>query len=73
MEVFKVWLGDYGLVVRQDCLDVGGNRTLYSVNKVDIEVKDIELVDCCLTKAEVAEINFFEALTEGEALTKVTK
>jgi hypothetical protein len=72
MEVFKIWLGDYGLVARQDCLDVGGNRTLFSVNKVDIEIRGIGLVDCCLTKAEA------EALVEAATLNenpvaKVTK
>lgn len=52
MEVFKLWLGDYGLVTSEDCLDVEGNRTLFSVRKLNRQGKETALVDCCLTKAE---------------------
>ena len=67
MEVFRIWLGDYGLVTRQDCLDVEGNRTLFSVRKLNRQGKETELVDCCLTKAEAA------GILEMVRLAKVTK
>jgi ethanolamine utilization protein EutP (predicted NTPase) len=45
---------------------------LFSVNKVDIEMRGIGLVDCCLTKAEAEAI--FEAATLNEnPVAKVTK
>jgi hypothetical protein len=72
MEVFKIWLGDYGLVTSEDCLDVEGNRTLFSVRKLNRQGKETALVDCCLTKAEAEAI--FEAATLNEnPVAKVTK
>jgi ethanolamine utilization protein EutP (predicted NTPase) len=82
MEVFKIWLGDYGLIARQNCPDFNLSSTekrpklipngLFSVNKVDIEMRGIGLVDCCLTKAEAEAI--FEAATLNEnPVAKVTK
>lgn len=55
MEVFKIWLGDYGLLVRQDCPYYPSEDFKFSVTKFSWRVglrKTEELIDCCLEKAE---------------------
>jgi hypothetical protein len=60
MEVFKIWLGNYGLVVRQDCPYYPSEEFKFSVTKFSSDVvrlvrkavESTELIDCCLEKAE---------------------
>ena len=56
MEVFKVWLGDYGLVVKQDCPYFPSEDLRFSVTKIQRESEswnmNEELVECCLEKDE---------------------
>ena len=57
MEVFKLWLGDYGLVTSEDCLDVEGNRTLFSVRKLNRQGKETALVEAAtLNENPVAKV-----------------
>ena len=52
IEVKKIWLGDYGLIVKQDCPYFPSEDLKFSVTKVGRDMKEIELVECCLEKSE---------------------
>lgn len=60
MEVFKIWLGDYGLLVRQDCPYYPSEDFKFSVTKFSWSQRTPQLVrktaeslvECCLEKAE---------------------
>ncbi len=67
MEVFKIWLGDYGLLVRQDCPYYPSEDFKFSVTKFSwlsfalvrsqrtpqlVRKTAESLVECCLEKAE---------------------